>query len=191
MVLPNALLHVGSLNVQGGIANKSSLHDFVALVEKFDIVCIQESWLTNDTDFHISNYSKFVSNRKKSKKAKRGSGGVIMLFRSDIQNGIVKCASKSRDIIWAKLKKEFFGLHQDVYLACVYIRRRNYQTQDPVHTHNNPSVDHVNDIFDTLQDEVSYYESQGGVLIVLDLNSRIGCLNEKHFTDIYSTVYRT
>ena len=139
MVLPNALLHVVSLNVQGGIANKSSLHDFVALVGQFDTVCIQERWLTNDTDFYISNYSKLVRNRNKSgkvkKNAKRGSGGVIMLYRSEIQNGIVKCASKSNGIIWVKLKKDIFGLHQRcVFSLCVYQTKKLPNVRPGTHT---------------------------------------------------------
>ena len=69
----------------------------------------------------FKDYQFFKANRKKSKKAKRGSGGVLIFYKEQDAKGI--CREKSSDekhVIWIKCRKQLFGLHDDLYIAGCY-----------------------------------------------------------------------
>ena len=42
---------------------------------------VQESWLTKGEKFKLENFLSFKANRTKSKKAKRGSGGLLIAYK--------------------------------------------------------------------------------------------------------------
>ena len=77
----------------------------------FDILCIQETWLTERCSLNIDGYSIYRSDRKKNKKKNNcGSGGVIILAKNEITKGISKINSKCSDFIWICLSKKHFQL---------------------------------------------------------------------------------
>ena len=111
-VLPNLhhsmnILKIGSVNIQGGITRKLQEDDVIDLVKKFDICCLQESWLTSGNSLSIDDYIIHRSDRKKGKKLNVGSGGVVTLLRSRLSKGIAKLSSKCNDLMWSKLDKHF------------------------------------------------------------------------------------
>ena len=91
-------LRIGSLNIQGGLSDKCSIKEFSEMVKCFDLFCIQETWLTETQNLHIDNYKLFRSDRVKNKKACRGSGGVVVLFKKGLEKGLQKINSKTSDI---------------------------------------------------------------------------------------------
>ena len=114
-----SILKIGSLNINGNLLDKSSNKDFCELVQKYDIFCIQESWLTETQNLNVENYKLFRSDRVKKKKAIRGSGGVVILFKKHLEKGLSKIISKSTDILWMKFDKTFFNLEKIYTLETV------------------------------------------------------------------------
>ena len=120
----------------------------------------------NKESFEIPGYQYFRSDRKKRKKAKRGSGGIVVFFKKEIKSGITKIHSQNIDSIWCKLSKNFFGLDKDLYICSTYI--------PPVDSFIHKDYD----VFNTLNSEISCYSNLGNVLLLGDLNSRISKYQE-------------
>ena len=98
---------------------------------------------------------------KKNKRSKRFSGGIIILYKSNLQKGIqeLQDVTSSQNRIWLKLEKYFFGLEKDLFVCACYI--------PPV---NSPYYD---DDFSKLEVEISQLSDKGNILIMGDLNARI------------------
>ena len=168
---------VGSLNVQGKLDEKSKLCEFLELVSLYDIFCVQETKLNQYKDCNIAGYGRYRSDRKCKKK--RTSGGVMIMYKNELQKGISKRKSKSKNIIWIKLCRKFFMLEKDIYLAAVYIAPK-------AKTASGMSDDDDSDrdgMLELLETEILYYESQGDIIIIGDLNGRIGEKAESHVSD--------
>ena len=140
-------LIIGSQNIQGNLGNKCSTFEFLDIVREFDIFCMQETWLTNEQSFQVPGYNYFRSDRTKNKKAKRGSGGVVVLYKSELQPAIEKVKSNNKHTIWIKIRKSYFGLNNDWYSASVYIPPENLPYSNKI------------DYFEALNKEVAYYAS--------------------------------
>ena len=143
-----------------------SSEKLVQFLREYDLVCMQETFFT-DTEmmYHklgpvVRKYDVFHSLRtRKHKKAKRGSGGVVLLFKKQIKKGIFLVNNKHEDFLWVKLCKEYFGFEHDIYLGCVYLppdkgKRDRYE--------------------EILEKAVAEYSSLGKVLLIGDMNARIG-----------------
>ena len=78
----NSFLHIGSWNVQG-LSNKCSDSDFETerVINKFDIACIQETWLSSSQDLNLYGYCYFRSDRNtRHRRSKRAAGGTTIFF---------------------------------------------------------------------------------------------------------------
>ena len=98
-------------------------------INRTDICAIQESWLRHKETVSIPNFKHFKANRKESKKAKRGSGGIILLYNDKLHKGISR--QKSRDenhTIQIKCDKGYFGLKEDLYVVSAYFPPQNSQS---------------------------------------------------------------
>ena len=141
------------------------------LVARQDIFFVQESWLRSESISHIDGYSFFRSDRICKPSSKRGSGGVVIYYKSSIQKFLTKYPSNSSDSLWVKLNKEGFGLRNDYFLCCTYIVPRNSVF---FHSSNNMNKLQI------LQDEISLFKAKGEIIILGDLNARIGNYQENH-----------
>ena len=83
-------LTIGSFNIQGSLPKKATYRDFQNFLRTTDITAIQESWLTKGDKVNLNDYKSFKANRRKSKKAKRGSGGLIFLYKEKYSKKISK-----------------------------------------------------------------------------------------------------
>ena len=73
---------------------------------------------------NLNGYSKInICRLKTNKRAKRGSGGLLIFMKEEITQGIEVIGSrlKSDDRIWLKLCARFFDTKTDVYLCCLYV----------------------------------------------------------------------
>ena len=164
-------LHIGSHNIQGNLAKKFNFVDVVNDSHRFDIFCIQETWLTDNYDIVIPGYHIFRSDRKKNKRKNCGSGGVAILFKKSLEKGLKKIESKNNDLLWVKLDKKFFGMDSDLFLCSCYIPPEN----SPMHNRNKENI------FDTLQAEIERFSVQGEIILIGDFNSRTGTLCETFY----------
>ena len=148
-----------------------------ALINGHDIFCFLETWLGPDNACpSIDDYISFRSERKnKHKNARRHSGGILIYCRKGICGGITKLQSSHSDIQWIKLDKMYFGLNHDLYICVLYIRPKNSVVNNEV------------DIFDLVSQGVEKYSSCGQVILLGDLNSRVGLIQENHYDiDLHS-----
>ncbi|CAG2186412.1 unnamed protein product [Mytilus edulis] len=125
-----------------------------------DINILLETWKGGSEDFKIEGYNIISKVRKKTKKAKRHSGGIIVMIKKQFYKGIsyLKDATSSQNRLWLKLDKYFFGLKQDLYLCAVYI--------PPF------SSAHYDSDLENLENEISSFSIEGQIILIGDFNSR-------------------
>ena len=99
---------------------------------------------------------------------KRGSGGVCIFIDKDILPGVVKIKSKNVDCIWVKMSKQFFNTARDIYICCCYVPPSN-----------STAVSNDDNLIDVLQNEIAIYDKIGDIIIMGDLNCRIGNAQEQ------------
>ena len=171
------ILKIGNLNINGNLLDKSSNKDFCELVKKYDIFCIQESWLTETQNLDVENYKLFRSDRVKKKKAIRGSGGVVTLFKKHFEKGLSNIISKSTDILWMKFDKTFFNLGRNLFIGNCYI--------PPCNSEYTKLCDH----YGILTEELILNSSLGHVMLCGDFNSRTGNKSEKYVSNFIDCQY--
>lgn len=88
----------------------------------------------------------------------RNSGGIIVWHKIEYDHKIIPI-KKGKTHLW--LKKELLNLNKDLYLCAVYIPPSTSQYYDA-------------NLFDVLENEISYFQSLAQVLICGDFNARTG-----------------
>jgi hypothetical protein len=103
-------------------SSKLTLPYFQKLFEDNDIVLLTETWTSVVSDIEVEGFEYIVLNRtEKLLTAKRDSGGLILYFRKTISKGVQLYHKECDDIIWVKLKADFFGLDRDVFMCLCYV----------------------------------------------------------------------
>ncbi|CAG2224327.1 unnamed protein product [Mytilus edulis] len=127
---------------------------------KSDINILLETWKGECKEYNIPGFNTFSKIRKKKKKAKRHSGGILVYYKKIYSKGIshIQEGTNSQNRLWLKLDKNFFGLTHDLYLCAVYI--------PPVN-----STHYEND-YTQLEKEISTYSNKGQIALIGDFNSR-------------------
>ena len=154
----------------------SKLVDLCNYFTKFDFVCLSETWLKEETSFvidlpgyaHFSFCRPIINHRNK-----RGAGGLLLYIKKELQEGVrVLPHGKKQDRMWIVLDKTAFVLERDTYVGFFYI----------------PPVTSCNAIqarlqWQTLELEIQQYKHMGDVVVMGDLNARIGLLNDNIVRD--------
>jgi exonuclease III len=155
----NTNLSISSWNVNG-LGDKCKDDLFLSCM-KYDINILLETWKGTDANFNIPDLNILQKCRKKQRRSKRFSGGIVILYKSKLHKGIYELQdmSTSKYRIWLKLDKVFFGLEKDLFICACYI--------PPV---NSPYYD---DDFLKLETEISQVYDKGNILLIGDLNARI------------------
>jgi exonuclease III len=167
-------LKIGSVNIQGGMVKKMDVGVLSKLAAKFDIFCVQETWLYDTKIMTIPGYKHFRSDRKKKKKAKTGSGGSMPFYRCELHKGLTKIESANKDCIWTKLDKTFFGLNTDIYLCNTYI-----VPEDSVYFNQQET-----DVLSILKQEINQFSTKGHICLIGDINARTGTTQETFHNDM-------
>ena len=147
-------------------------------IKMFDILCIQET-LCGPRDVQslsVEGYRKFSLHRDISNN-QRYFGGILLLFKNNLRNGIKILENKGKDKVWIKLKKDYFGIKKDIFICFAYI------PPDSSEYSKNMELD----LFDNISEEISKYECEGNVLFAGDFNAKTSTesdsvidLNDKH-----------
>ena len=158
-------LKVGHQNIQGGGKNKLCHDDLINKIKDHHIFGTQETKLGKNTAApDIEGYTKFRSD--KIKKGTRESGGSIIYIKRTVARGVRLLSKRSDDtgdVIWLKLRKEFFSLDEDIILSYCYIR---------------PNA--TMEAYEIFRNEIEDFSRKGMVILMGDLNSRIGCKEILH-----------
>ena len=151
-------LSISSWNVNG-LGQKHRDEEFIEKI-KYDINILIETWKGDCSDIKIPNYNSFCKYRIRKKRARRNSGGIIVYVKKDIVKGIeyMKNISRSRNRLWLKLDKSFFGIDEDIYLCGIYV--------PPI---NSP---HYDNEYQNLESEINSLTNKGRILLMGDFNSR-------------------
>ena len=158
-------LKLGHQNIQGGGTSKLEHDDLKTKIKLHHIFGVQETKLGKDNAApDIEGYVKYRSDR--SKKSIRESGGSLVYVKKCISKGVFLVCKRSNshgDVIWLRLKKEFFGIEEDILLCYCYII---------------PSA--KQEAYDGLNEEIVKYSPRGIITLLGDLNSRIGMRPVQH-----------
>ena len=154
-------LSISAFNVHGlgdKLSNNSFLNDI-----KSDINVLLETWKGENKEFNTHGFLAINKIRKKKSKAKRYSGGIMVLYKKEIHKGLtyLKDGTNSPNRLWIKLDKNCFGFNDDIYICCIYI--------PPI-----TSKHYDNDIF-YLENEINNFSNKGSILLIGDFNARTGC----------------
>ena len=167
-------LKIASWNIDGLYSNISGVRmckfsdpAVKQILNLHDIICLVETHCNIENYPYLEGYKLVLHNRKKSKRAKRASGGIIIAMKNHISKGVtVKCNNNS-EIIWIKLNRKYFGLEKDIFMATVYISPAN-----------SSFTSKRDDLFELLEKDIARFSKWGFCILCGDLNSRTSIDND-------------
>ena len=144
--------------------NKAIFPEFSAYVEKHDIVCLTETFITeldidptNNIDTTLIQGYTICHKHRNSRKA---SGGLSICIKNSIKPYISIVQNDNEDSIWCKISTELTTLDQCMYLACVYISPEGSPYSNA-------------ECFNVLEHEiVSFNQKSDYVIVVGDFNAK-------------------
>ncbi len=162
-------LSVPTWNIQGLIGttfNKLHESSVITEIQKHHVIGLTETHTLPEDNIFLPGYHAYHICRQKS--LQKRHGGIAFLVRDEIREGVKFYPSDSKDIAWAILKKEFFGLDKDIYIGLVYFSPANssYATR----LEYNP--------FDKLMGEIEKYSNTGNLIVMGDFNARSSNLSD-------------
>ena len=156
-------LSVSFWNIRGLTYDKLTDDDFKKYL-KTDIIAFTESFTDEDSNLSLTGYVVDQLVRKHQNEHRtRSSGGIVVHIKSDISQGIDYIKSEHSDIMWLKVKKQFFKIENDLFIGVIYISPKN-----------SSNVKHKQDTYQILEKELSFYSGQGDIMLGGDFNSRLG-----------------
>ena len=148
--------------------NKLNDPNVLSVLTKFQIFGLLETHhvATESDNLHIPNYICFNLCRKKdpNKRRFKASGGIAVYVHEKLRPGITRMPESGTESIFLKMKKEFFGFSQDIYICFAYCVPASSNVL------NNPSM--PDDIYEDLCDKLAKYAPLGQLLLLGDLNAR-------------------
>eukprot|EP00116_Pleurobrachia_bachei_P000415 sb/3460677/ len=128
--------------------------DTMSLFSTHDIVCLQEI----RQDVPVPNFTDHASVRLSKK-----TGGVGILIKDNLAEGLSIVETTNPDIIVGKLQKSFFGFDKDLYIVNTYARPEN------------ASGNHIKSGEETISDcdEIIANLPEGDVILCGDFNARV------------------
>ncbi|KAL9977170.1 hypothetical protein ACROYT_G014548 [Oculina patagonica] len=164
-------LKFASFNVEG-LRNKMEDPSFTSEISKYDFVTLVETWLPTDEQVNFDGYISFSLYRKKNPRAKRASGGITLLIKEHLYQGVKIYKCEDDKFLWWKLDRSFFGLSDDIFVCSVYLPPYTSSTQ--LLGKNNDRLD----CFTTLQNQLLDFSKKGKIILCGDFNARTGHLDD-------------
>ena len=163
---------VGQLNIVtwniSGLLGSLLDGDVVAFLKKFDIICLQETFLLYEfnVSFKFPNYKAIQHVASKLSKAGRPSGGIILLYKKEYEKHIKAIETENKNIIGINMNKTLLNMDKDLLLFTLYAHPAHspYYSQ----TKSENTLDQLSDVIgDCLENQ------DKEVLILGDVNARI------------------
>ena len=163
-------IKVGALNCQG-LKEKYETPEFVDMVKSCLVFGVCETWLRKgENTVQVENYKFYPYSRKTEGGVIRG--GVGLFINEEYKKWIkVLYDISSEYCIWCKLKKEFFGFGEDLYIGMVYIPPQDSSRE------KRTKINHFKNICDTYASLKSEH-----VILMGDMNART-----KDYEDVISS----
>ena len=126
-------IKVGTWNIEGAYfkvnnyyINKLREPEFLSNLDAHDILCVQETHCgPNDIPAqHIKDFHPIPHCRDRSGN-NRYFGGMLLLIRKSIRKGVKISYTGDPDILGITLRKEFFNLHEDIFIWFAYASPAN------------------------------------------------------------------
>ena len=145
--------------------NKLDEDDVASKLIANDIVCLVETHCSYADNLRLDGFCSAVQNiRPKSPGAPKFSGGIAILVKQKIRNGITFMPIKNSEYMCMKLNHNFFNLPRDIYVIVVYISNGSFAQKS-------------DDILDLVEEEVANFTRDGSqVLICGDFNAHTASL---------------
>lgn len=170
-------LKIGHWNLNGIMSKqlgyKLEQREVFNMVQNFDIFGVSETHLLPNNGKQLDTFTDFHSYRKPGKRQNYGSGGISVYIKSNIVKGTSVIHGESPDFIWVCLKKSYFQLEDDIFIGFIYI--------SPINSGVSNSQEYQS--FELLEKDICKFKSKGKILIMGDLNSRVGSLPDFNVTD--------
>ena len=153
------------IKVKNTVFNKILDTDFVRVVKGMDLFCLSETHVSPDFNISLDNYHTYKSCRKISVN-NRFYGGLCIFISNIIKKGVKVIRNNHQEIIWLKLKKDFFKLEKDIYICFTYISPSNSSY------YKNNDFDSES-IFDNIKQDCAEFMGNGNVMIMADFNAYV------------------
>ena len=163
-------LNILSLNVDG-LLGKLQDNDFILFLNSFDIVCLQETFMTNDSlpPHMFSSFTKFFAPAHKLSTQGRCSGGVMLLIKSSLGIQCQRIEERSDNTIVVKLLfKQPQNSQKDILLVTAYVPPNGSPYYDRKSPYEKNGINILEDLVSYLKDN----HSDCSVILCGDLNSR-------------------
>ena len=158
-------MRFGSWNVNG-LKSVIKECEFRNNVNRLDIVGLVETHHEKHQNISLKGFKYFDIPGIKNKNKGRRSGGLILYYKKKLTPALTLIKSTSKDILWVRIDKRYFtNLQHDIYLALIYSRPGVLKPDAP--------------IYQTLTREILKHCSKGKIILLGDMNARIG--NENDF----------
>ena len=163
-------LKIGFWNIHGLGNKKYQNEDFLEIINSYDILCLTETWKEDGKSLPTPKGYKGKHHNRKEKhaKAKRNSGGILVLYKTEFQDHIKVINNKDENILWLKISKSYKGLGRDVLLGTVYISPSNSTVN---------KKDSATDTMEVLFEQIASFNEEESIIIGGDFNARIGNLS--------------
>ena len=158
---------ISTWNIQGLRSNtfgtKSKNPDFIREIANTDIIILQETWHRGDSPTGCpASYRELVvpSTKLTGVKQGRDSGGMLIWFKTELTHAI-KQIKIGPFYIWLEINKSLTSTEKNVFLCATYI----------------PPIDSPyfkDDMFSTLEEDITYFQASGQIIVCGDLNARTG-----------------
>ena len=144
--------------------------DFINFLCVHDICIFVETKLTDLDDITLpKGYTYVTKNRQKFKKA---SGGIIVIYKKELEKQLKFHISDCQFVLWFKISKSALSLISDVLFGCVYIPPENSK-----YSNVDAFIELENELVSLLKNERSI------VALIGDFNSKTGVLPDFTFPD--------
>ena len=123
-----SFIKIGSWNIEGAYfkvnnyyVNKLREPEFLSNIQAHDILCVQETHCgpRDIPSQHLDQFNSIPHCRKISAN-NRFFGGMMLLVRKTVRGGVKVTYTHDPDILGITLKKDFFGLSEDILVWFVY-----------------------------------------------------------------------
>ena len=127
----SSFISICSWNVGGLVAksyNKLNDPSFKKELSSYDIIFLSETHTGFDTHIDIEGFQHVQICRPISSNS-RYYGGLALLIRKTLRNGIKILKNSSSEFQWIKLLKDYFSLDKDIFICFSYISPCSFQNK--------------------------------------------------------------